>query len=302
MLVLGSVVIESEKQMSVQDNKLIKLSYGDLHTLLSRSPVLEGPEAEAFATALQDVPLYQNEARLQVIHARAVLSRMEVTTDFEEALILSHIQESVPSFYLSLTLRQIFARGLVVASLLNPTHSVLRRALARVYQLPSFHNCPVLQSAAGELLLEAVLNSDSAEKADEFIKQFAKLPGVSYSPDLQKMFEKAKREAKRVGRDPIVKVDLNQKLARPVKMMGKLFGMGDFRMKVELRGLEFYDEARVRVPAFNEKTARRVAEDFIRDFLKEQSGEEAAKSAKIVELYPPGSPWESGRHPVLKIK
>jgi len=288
--------------MSVQDNKLIRLSCNELHNLLSRSPVLEGHEAEAFAQALREVPLYQNEARLQVVHSRALLSRMEVTSDFEEALLLSHIQESMPSFYLSLTLRQLFARGLVTATLLNPSNSVLRRALARVYQLPSFHNCPVLQSAAGDLLLEAVLNSPDSETAEGFVKQFAKLPGVSYSPELKRTFERAKREAKRAGRDPIVKVDLNQKLATPVKMMGKLLGMGDFRMKVELRGLEYYDEARVRVPAFNEKTARRVAEEFIRDFLKDQSGEEEAKSAKIVEMYPPGSAWESGRHPILKIK
>ena len=83
--------------------------------------------------------------------------------------------------------------------------------------------------------------------------------------------------------------------------MGKLFGMGDFRMKVELRGLEYYDEARVRVPAFNEKAARKAAQQFIKDFLKDQSGPDDVKSAKIVAMYPPGSKWESGRHPVLKL-
>jgi hypothetical protein len=77
--------------------------------------------------------------------------------------------------------------------------------------------------------------------------------------------------------------------------------MGDFRLKVELRGLEYYDQAVVRVPAMTEKAARKSAQKFIRDFLREQSGDED-KSAKIVDIYPPGSSWESGRHPVLKLK
>lgn len=287
--------------MREKDNKLLKLSFNQLHNLLRRSPVLEGPEAEAFAEALRNVPLYQNEARLQTLHSRAVLSRMQVSEKFEEALILSHVQESMPSFYLSLTLRQIFAQGLVVAAKLNPTRSVLRRALGRVYELPSFQNCPVLQHAAAELLLEGILMSDSSETANGFLVQLDKLPGVSYSADLKKLHTLATREAKRAGRDPIVKIDLNQKMAKPVKLMGKLFGMGDFRMKVELRGLEYYDEARVRVPAFNEKAARKAAQQFIKDFLKDQSGPDDVKSAKIVAMYPPGSKWESGRHPVLKL-
>lgn len=288
--------------MSDKENKLSKLSYNQLQTLLSRSPVLEGPEAEAFSSALREVPLYQNEARLQLIHSRAILSRMRVTASFEETLILSHIQEAMPSFYLSLALRQVFARGLVVAAMLNPARSVLQRALGRLFELPSFHNCPVLQRSAADLLLEGILHSDSPEEAAEFFDQFKKLPGVNATPELRKIYEQAQRQAKRVGRDPIVKVDFNQKLARPVKMVGKLFGMGDFRMRVQLRGLEYYDEARIRVPAFNEKAARKIAREFIRDFLKEQEGPEEAKSAKIVEMYPPGAVWESGRHPVLKLK
>ena len=98
-----------------------------------------------------------------------------------------------------------------------------------------------------------------------------------------------------------MKVDLNQKLPGPVKAVGKLLGMGDFRMKVELRGLEYYDQVVVRVPAFTEKAARKAASRFILDFLKEQSGDED-KSAKILDIYPPGSAWESGRHPILKLK
>lgn len=287
--------------MSQAHKNLTRLSYNELYELLDRSPILEGLQAEAFAAALRDVPLYQNEARLQTVHSKAVLSRMEVTPDFEEALILSHIQESVPCFYLSLTLRQVFARGLVVAATKNCTPSVLKRAIARVYELPSFSSCPVLQRCAAELFLEAIASSENPEAAQEYLQQFKKLPGVAYSPELQDLLEVAKRQAKRAGRDPIVKIDLNQKMARPVKVMGKLFGMGDFRMKVELRGLEYYDEAVVRVPAFNEKSARKVAQEYIRDFLKEQSGSQD-KSAKILDVYPPGSPWESGRHPVLKLK
>lgn len=287
--------------MNQAHKNLCRLSYNELHELLDRSPILEGEQSEAFAQALRDVPLYQNEARLQVVHSRAVLSRMEATHDFQEALLLSHVQETVPSFYLSLTLRQLFARGLVVAASKNPSESVLRRALTRVHELPSFNSCPILQRCAADLLLEGVALAECQEKAKRFLDGFKNLPGVAYSSDLQNIHEQAKRQAKRAGRDPIVKIDLNQRMARPVKVMGKLFGMGDFRMKVELRGLEYYDEAVVKVPAFSEKTARRVAEEFIRDFLKDESGDEN-RSAKILNIYPPGSPWESGRHPVLKLK
>lgn len=280
---------------------LIRLPYQELQDLLEKSSVLEGDQAESFARALLEVPLYQNEPRLQMVHSKAVLHRMGLTSKFEEALVLSHIQENVPSFYLSLTLRQYFARGLVVASGKNPTPSILRRALDRVYKLPSFGSCPVLQRSAGEILLEGVASADDHDAAHEFLKHFKKLPGLSYSKELQDLYACALKQAKRAGRDPVVKIDLGQKIAKPVKAVGKLLGMGDFRMKVELRGLEYYDEAVVKVPAFNEAAAKKRAEKFIVRFLKEQTGDES-KSAKIIDVYPPGSVWESGRHPVLNLK
>lgn len=287
--------------MSSSNTQLTRLSYNELHDLLDKSAVLEGSQAEAFSRALSEVPLYQNEPRLQMIHTKALLARMSVSSEFQETLILSHIQESVPSFYLSLTLRQYFARGLVIAAGKNPTTSVVRRAIERVYKLPSFGSCPVLQRCAGELLLEGVASAEEPETAHEFIKQFKKLPGLSYSKDLQSLEACAVKQARRAGRDPIVKIDLNQKMARPFKAMGKLFGMGDFRLKVQLRGLEYYDEAVVKVPAFNEAAAKRQAEKFIIDFLKNQTGGDD-KSAKILDIYPPGSAWESGRHPVLNLR
>lgn len=287
--------------MSASHSQLIRLSYNELQEILDRSAVLEGTQAEAFAAALAEVPLYQNEPRLQMVHSKALLYRMGLTSSFEEALILSHIQESVPSFYLSLTLRQYFARGLVVAAGKNPSISVLKKALERVYKLPSFGSCPVLQQCAGEILLEGVASSEDPETAHEFLKHFKKLPGLSYSKGLQDLHACALKQAKRAGRDPIVKIDLNQKIAKPVKAVGKLFGMGDFRLKVELRGLEYYDQVVVKVPAFNEAAAKKRAEKFIIDFLKVQTGDES-KSAKITDIYPPGSAWESGRHPVLNLK
>lgn len=280
---------------------LIKLSSDELHELLERSSILEHYQAEAFAQALREVPLYQNEPRLQLAHSKAVLRRMSLCHDFEEALVLSHIQENLPSFYLSLTLRQVFARGLVLAASKNPTLSVLRRALARTYKLPSFNSCPILQRCVAELLLEAVASAECAEEAHEFLSQLKKLPGMTYSEELRDIYAAAQRQAKRAGRDPIVKVDLNQKLSAPVKAVGRLFGMGDFRMKVELRGLEYYDQVVVKVPAFSEKAAKKVAHRFISDFLREQTGDDD-KSAKILDIYPPGSAWESGRHPILKLK
>jgi len=150
-------------------------------------------------------------------------------------------------------------------------------------------------------MLEGVASAEDAETAHEFLSHFPKLPGMNYSQELRDMQALALQQAKRVGRDPIVKIDLNQKLAAPVKAMGKLFGMGDFRMRVELRGLEYYDQAVIRVPAFTEKSARKAVSRFISDFLVKQTGN-SEKSAKILDIFPPGSTWESGRHPVLKLK
>jgi hypothetical protein len=289
------------KEMPKAHQNLTQLSYAELHELLEKSSILEGYQAEVFAQALREIPLYQNEARLQLAHSKAVLKRMNSSPSFDECLVLSYVQESVPSFYLSLTLRQVFAQGLVCTATKNPTPHVLRRAVARVYELPSFRSCPTLQRCAAELLLEGVASADDSETAHEFLTQFGSLPGTQYSKELRDIEACAVRQAKRVGRDPIVKIDLNQKLAAPVKAMGKLFGMGDFRMRVELRGLEYYDQAVVRVPAFNEKSARRVASKFISSFLNSQAGDDE-KSAKIVDIFPPGSAWNSGCHPVLKLK
>ena len=286
--------------MSVPKKSLCRLTYAELDELLERSSILEGAQAEAFAEALREVALYGSEARLQITHAKALLSRMEATSDFQETLILSHIQESLPSFYLSLALRHIFARGLVVAATKGPSHSVLRRALARLYKLPGFNSCPVLQTCAAELFLAAIGLSQNPAEAEELLRQLRQLPGMAYCSNLQAMAERGGRIVKREGRDPIVKIDLNQLMIAPINRMKRLFGMGDFRMRVEFDGLERYEQAVVRVPAFTEKAARRAAGKFIADFLKNETGQDS-RSAKILDVFPPGSAWESGRHPILNL-
>lgn len=286
--------------MSVPKKSLCRLSYAELDELLERSSILEGAQAEAFAEALREVALYGSEPRLQITHAKAILCRMEVSTDFQESLILSHIQESLPSFYLSLALRHIFARGLVVASRKSPTHPVLRRALARLYKLPGFNSCPVLQHCAAELFLAAIGISQNPAEGEELLRQLRGLPGMAYCSELQAMAEKGSRTVKRGGRDPIIKIDLNQLMLAPINRVKRLFGMGDFRMRVEFNGLERYEQAVVRVPAFTEKAARRAASKFIQDFLKNETGQDS-RSAKILDVFPPGSAWESGRHPILNL-
>jgi hypothetical protein len=114
------------------------------------------------------------------------------------------------------------------------------------------------------------------------------------------MAERGGRIVKREGRDPIVKIDLNQLMIAPINRVKRLFGMGDFRMRVEFDGLERYEQAVVRVPAFTEKAARRAAGKFIADFLKNETGQDS-RSAKILDVFPPGSAWESGRHPILNL-
>lgn len=284
---------ESKKQLS-------KLSYERLNELLEQSSILEGYQAEALAEALREVSLYNGEIRLQITHSRAILRRMEKTHDFQEALILSHVQESVPSFFLSLTLRQLFARGLVATATKEPTPPVLRRALSRLFVLPSFSSCPVLQVCAGELYLEAVSCTDSREEADELVLNMKQLPGMAFSHELQDMAERASDLAVRAGRDPIIKVDLNQRVLRPLGALGRLLGMRNFRMKVELRGLTRYEQAVIKVPAFSEKSARKAVKKFIAGFLKSEEGR-SERSARILDVFPPGSAWESGLHPVLKL-
>lgn len=286
--------------MSVPKKSLCRLTYAELDELLDRSSILEGAQAEAFAEALRDVALYGSEPRLQITHAKAIVRRMETTRDFEETLILSHVQESMPSFYVSLTLRHVFARGLVVAASKNSSNSVLRRALARLFKLPGFNNCPVLQRCAAELLLSALQNSQNPGECEELFRQLKQLPGMAYSADLQEMAETGRKIVQRGGQDPIVKIDLGQKVLAPVTAVKRLFGMGDFRMRVQFQGLERYEQAVVKVPAFTEKAARKVASKFITDFLRNQSGQDS-RSAKIMDVFPPGSAWESGRHPILKL-
>ena len=286
--------------MPAPKKSLCRLTYAELDELLERSSILEGAQAEAFAEALREVALYGTEPRLQITHAKALLSRMQTTTDFEECLILSHIQESLPSFYLSLALRHVFARGLVTAASKNPTHPVLRRALARLFKLPGFNSCPVLQHCAAELFLSAIAISQNPAEAEELHRQMKQLPGMAYCSELQGMADKGGRIVKRGGRDPIVKIDLNQLMMKPLNRVKRLFGMGDFRMRVEFNGLERYEQAVVRVPAFTEKAARRAAARFITDFLKNETGQDS-RSAKILDVFPPGSAWESGRHPILNL-
>ncbi len=286
--------------MSVPKKSLCRLTYAELDELLERSTILEGTQAEAFAEALREVALYGSEPRLQITHSKALLRRMEVSGDFQESLILSHVQETLPSFYLSLALRHIFARGLVVAASKDPTHPVLRRALARLFKLPGFNSCPVLQNCAAQLFLSAIAISQNPAEGEELLRQMRQLPGMAYCAELQAMAERGGRVVKREGRDPIVKIDLNQLMLAPINKVKRLFGMGDFRMRVEFRGLERYEQAVVRVPAFTEKAARRAAGKFIADFLKNETGQDS-RSAKILDVFPPGSAWESGRHPILNL-
>lgn len=280
---------------------LTKLSYSELNELVDRSSILEGFQAEAFSQALREVALYSSEPRLQVTHSQAILRRMESCRDFQEALLLSHLQESMPSFYLSLTLRHIFARGLVAAAKKNSNPRVHRRAINRLLELPGFSSCPVLQGCAGDLFLELIAECSNSSDAEAVLKEMKRLPGLAFSEELKAQYARAEKMARRAGRDPIVKIDLKQRMATPVLALKRLLGVGEFRLKVELRGLEAYEEAVVKVPAFTEEEARRVVNRFIADFLKEQAGT-PDRSAKIIDVFPPGSAWESGAHPVLNLK
>lgn len=285
--------------MAKRNKNLRLLSFSALKKLIDRSSILEGKQAEAFFADLQKVAVYYSELALQLSHSNALLTRMKNSRDREEILTLSRLQQLIPHFTRAVALQELFAQGLVVAVRKDPGVEVHRGFLTRLFQLPGFSESLVIQECAGELYLESIANCKSLGEGQELARQMSRLPGLSQSPKLRKLASRGKVLAMQAGREPVVKIDLNQKLMSPVRALGRLLGMGDYRMRVALEGSPKYKQVVVRVPAFSEKAALRAVDNFLEDFLADESGMDCER--EILDIFPPGSMWESGRYPVLRL-
>lgn len=286
--------------MARPNKNLSLLSFSELKMLIEHSSVLEGKRAEAFFEALQKVAIYYSEIALQQAHSKALLVRMNRSRDYEEVRALSHLQESVPHFSRSIALQELFAQGLVLMAQKNPEVVVHREPLTRLFRLSGFGGSLVIQECAGELYLESIINSQNMGEGQELARQLSRLPGLDRSPKLKSLVERGQKLAHQSGREPVVKIDLNQKLMAPVRALGRMLGMADYRMRVALDGSPRYKQVVVKVPAFSEKDARKRVESFLDDFLSTDSDGFECRG-EILDIFPPGSLWESGRHPVLKL-
>ncbi len=291
---------KASKNLARPSKNLSLLSFSDLKMLIEHSAILEGKKAEAFFEALQKVALYYSELALQQAHSNALLTRMKRSRDFEEVRDLNHLQESVPHFSRSIVLQELYAQGLVLVARKNPDVEVHRDSLTRLFRLSGFGGSLVIQECAGELYLESIINCRSLGEGQELARQLSRLPGLERSPKLQALVEQGQKLARQSGRQPVVKIDLNQTLMAPVRAVGRMLGMADYRMRVALDGSPRYKQVVVRVPAFSEKGARKRVENFLDDFLRDDSDGFECRS-EILDIFPPGSLWESGRHPVLKL-
>lgn len=290
----------SSRKLAKSNKNLSLLSFTALKKLIERSSILEGEQARAFSAELQKVAIYYSELALQLAHSKALLSRMKKSRELSEISLLSGLQTSVPHFSRAVELQVLFAEGLVVEARRDPSVKIYRRSLTELFQLSGFSESLTIQECAGELYLESIANCQSLGEGQELARQMNRLPGLSESPKLQALAQRGHKLALQAGREPVVKIDLNQRLMTPIRALGKLLGMGDYRMRVALDGSPKYKQVVVRVPAFSEKAALRTVENFLEDFLSDEAvGTEC--HSEILDIFPPGSLWESGRHPILQL-
>lgn len=283
-----------------KNRNLSRLSESNLDKLIRHSSVLEGDKALAFFLDLQRAPLYQSQTKLQITHATVLLSRMRRSLDSAEVNALSEFQEALPNLRQSQILQEIYSQGLVIQARKDPAVQIHGEALNKLHRLPAFALSQCIQLSAGELFLESIANCNSAAGGLELMRSLRNLPLMKTDPQLKRMFLKAEQLVDADGREPVVKIDLNQKLAGPLRALRKVFGLGDYRMRVGLSGSPRYKQVVLRVPALNEKSARRTAESFMDEFMGEEVLCEES-SSQILDVFPPGSLWESGRHPVLQL-
>lgn len=279
---------------------LSRLSLSSLLKLIKQSSTLEGDRALALYLDLQRVPLYCSETSLQQAHAEVLIAQMKVCRDYPLLTQLSQLLERLPRLNKDVTLQELYSESLVILARRDPEVNIHGDYLNKIHALPAFRHSPKVQRATGELFLESIANCNSSAGGHELLRQMRRIPIAETDPRLRQMIARAAQLAGEGGRTPVVKVDLNEKLARPLRALKSAIGMGDYRMRVSLGGSPRYKQVVVRVPALSEKAARRAVSNFILDFMaKEKPLSE--DGCEILDVFPPGSTWESGRHPVLHL-
>lgn len=280
---------------------LSRLSLSSLAKLIKHSSTLEGDKALALSLDLQRVPLYRSETTLQQAHADILLTQMRASRDYPTLTQLCGLLETLPRLSQDLTLQEVYAQGLVLLARRDPEINIHGDLLNKVHALPAFRQSPKIQRSTAELFLESIANCNSSAGGHELLRQMRRLPYAETDPQLRQMAAQAAQLASESGRTSVVKVDLNERLARPLRALKSAIGLGDYRLRVALGGSARYKTVVVRVPALSEKAARRAVGTFIQDFMAKEKrlGEEPSE---ILDVFPPGSPWESGRHPILHLQ
>ena len=261
------------------------------------SSTLEPEQAFVFDLNLKRLRRYQQDTGVQIAHSHALLGRMRRYVDVQRIRSLSDLQREMPHFADSASLQELFSRGLVLLAQKDVETEIHSDSLDKLFKLPYFQQNLEIQRAAAALLLESIANCKSPGKAKDLERRFWSLPLSSKDPQIQKMADLSRGLTEKTGRQPVVKIDLNQKVPSLVRAFHKLLGMGDYRMRVWLGGSARYKHLVVKVAARSEQSATQAVQTFMDDFLA--SDRETAR--EILEVFPPGSVWESGRYPVLKL-
>jgi hypothetical protein len=268
----------------------------DLEQTILDSAGLAPEQAVAFDLNLRSTKAYRERVDLQILHSGALLERMRGSQNLPDLWNISETQREMPSFANSLQLQENYARGLLLIVQKDSSTVVHQDSLDKLFTHTRFQDSLQIQRAITALLLESIANCQSPGQSRYLESQFLKLPNTD-DPEIRKMVNAAKELTTKTTRQPVVKVDLNQKTPSLIRALGKFVGLGDYRMRVWLGGSPNFKHVVVRVAARNEDSARAAVQKFMDDFLEPDS----VASREILDVFPPGSGWNSGRHPVLKL-
>lgn len=268
-----------------------------LITMIQESALLGPDKGLVFDLNLQRMKCYIEDPSFQCLHSNALLKRMKLSTDLHELQNLSQRQCDMPHFGQSAQLQELYAQGLILLAQKDPATDIHEEAISKLFNLSSFDRSSQMQRAAAALLLESIANCTSPRKARELEKKFWEIPRADTDPEIRKMAALSQALTEKNGRQSTVKVDLRHKVPGLLRALSRIVGLGDYRMRVWLGGSPRYKHVIVKVAARDEQSAKATVQEFMDGFLAQDS--EATR--EIVDVFPPGSIWESGPYPVLKI-
>lgn len=265
--------------------------------MIQESALLDPDKCLVFDLNLQRMKCYIEDPSFQILHSDALLTRMKLSTDLQELQNLSERQSQMPHFGQSAQLQELYAQGLILLAQKNPATDTHEDAIEKLFNLSHFRGNSPMRRAAAALLLESIANCTSPRKARDLERKFWEIPQADTDPEIRKMAALSQKLTEKNGRQSAVKVDLRHKVPGLLRALSRLVGLGDYRMRVWLGGSPRYKHVIVKVAARDEQSAKATVQEFMDGFLAQDS--EATR--EIVDVFPPGSIWESGPYPVLKI-